>query len=95
MFHIVYTKLAVKDISHLKSSHLDGKGGKLVEILREDPFRVPPRYEGLVGNLQGYFSRRINLQHRLVYQVFREPCEYKGIRYEGTVKIIRMWTHYE
>ena len=51
--------------------------------------------EGLLGNLQGFFSRRINIQHRLVYQVFHGACEYKGVVYEGTVKIVRMWTHYE
>lgn len=95
MFHIVYTKQAVKDISHLKAAHLDEKAKRLIQILREDPFLNHPLHKVLVGIFQGYFSRHINLQHRLVYQVFREPCEYKGTRYEGTVKIIRMWTHYE
>ena len=52
-------------------------------------------YEALVGNLQGVYSRRINIQHRLVYQVYSEPVEWNGMRYDGTVKIIRMWTHYD
>ena len=57
--------------------------------------QTPPSYEGLVGNLQGFYSRRINIQHRLVYQVFPEPVTVSGIEYDGTVKIVRMWTHYD
>ena len=74
---------------------IDVKAKELIGVLRKDPFFVPPPYEGLLGNLQGFFSRRINIQHRLVYQVFHGACEYKGVVYEGTVKIVRMWTHYE
>ena len=95
MYRIVYEKQAVKDITTLKSVRLDGKAKKLVELLKENPFQNPPPYEALVGNLQGVYSRRINIQHRLVYQVYNESVELNGIRYEGTVKIIRMWTHYE
>ena len=95
MFYITYTKQALKDIPRLKSAHLDVKAKELIGVLRKDPFFVPPPYEGLLGNLQGFFSRRINIQHRLVYQVFHGACEYKGVVYEGTVKIVRMWTHYE
>ena len=95
MYRIVYEKQAVKDIKNLKSVRLDGKAKKLVELLKENPFQNPPPYEALVGNLQGVYSRRINIQHRLVYQVYNESVELNGIRYEGTVKIIRMWTHYE
>lgn len=95
MYRIVYEKQAVKDIKNLKSVRLDGKPRKLVELLKENPFQNPPPYEALVGNLQGVYSRRINIQHRLVYQVYNESVELDGIRYEGTVKIIRMWTHYE
>lgn len=95
MYRIVYEKQAVKDIKNLKSVRLDVKAKKLVELLKENPFQNPPSYEALVGNLQGVYSRRINIQHRLVYQVYNESVELDGIRYEGTVKIIRMWTHYE
>lgn len=95
MYRIVYEKQAVKDIKNLKSVRLDVKAKKLVELLKENLFQNPPPYEALVGNLQGVYSRRINIQHRLVYQVYNESVELNGIRYEGTVKIIRMWTHYE
>lgn len=95
MYRIVYEKQAVKDIKNLKSVRLDVKAKKLVELLKENPFQNPPPYEALVGNLQGVYSRRINIQHRLVYQVYNEFVELNGIRYEGTVKIIRMWTHYD
>lgn len=95
MYRIVYEKQAVKDIKNLKSVRLDVKAKKLVELLKENPLQNPPPYEALVGNLQGVYSRRINIQHRLVYQVYNESVELDGIRYEGTVKIIRMWTHYE
>lgn len=95
MYRIVYEKQAVKDIKNLKSSGLDKKAKKLIEIVKQNPFQTPPAYEGLVGNLSGYYSRRINIQHRLVYQVYAEPIEIDGTEYEGTVKVIRMWTHYD
>ena len=95
MFRIVYEKQAAKDIKNLKSSGLDKKAKELIEIIRDNPFQTPPVYEGLVGNLQGYYSRRINIQHRLVYQVYAEPIVIDGVQYQGTVKIIRMWTHYD
>ena len=95
MFRIVYEKQAAKDIKNLKSAGLDKKAKELIEIIRENPFQTPPVYEGLVGNLQGYYSRRINIQHRLVYQVYAEPIAIDGVEYQGTVKIIRMWTHYD
>ena len=86
MYSIVYTKKAAADIANLKAAKLDAKAKALIEILREDPYRTPPPCEKLQGDLQGAFSRRINLKHRLVYQVYDE---------EKTVKIISMWTHYE
>lgn len=95
MFRIVYEKQAAKDIKNLKSAGLDKKAKELIEIIRDNPFQTPPSYEGLVGNLQGYYSRRINIQHRLVYQVYVEPVTIDGVEYQGTVKIIRMWTHYD
>ena len=86
MYRIVYTRDAVKDIPKLKATHLDAKAKALIELLRENPYQSPPGYEKLVGDLQGLFSRRINIQHRLVYQVLEE---------EKTVKIVSLWTHYE
>ena len=86
MYRIVYTKTAVKDIPKLKAAHLEEKAKALIEVLRENPFQSPPSYEKLVGELQGLYSRRINLQHRLVYEVLEE---------ENTVKIVSLWTHYE
>ena len=95
MYRIVYDKQAIKDIKNLKSVRLDEKAKKLIEVIKDNPFRNPPPYETLVGNLQGVYSRRINIQHRLVYQVYNDPVELDGIKYAGTVKIIRMWTHYD
>ena len=95
MFKIVYEKHAGKDVKKIKAAGLDKKAKELIEIIRENPFQTPPVYEGLVGNLQGYYSRRINIQHRLVYQVYSESFVEGGTEYEGTVKIIRMWTHYD
>lgn len=86
MYRIVYTKAAVKQIPNLKSAKLDGKVKKLIAVLENDPFQNPPPYEKLVGDLKTAYSRRINVQHRLVYQVYEQ---------EQIVKIISMWTHYE
>lgn len=95
MYRIVFEKQAVKDIKNLKRAHLDKKAKKMIEILRDNPFKKPPEFEKLVGNLQGAYSRRINIKHRLIYQVYNDPIEVNGIKYEGTVKIIRLWTHYD
>lgn len=86
MYKIVYTKKAVSDIPKLKSANLDKKAKMLVDVLRENPYQIPPTFEKLQGDLQGTFSRRINIKHRLVYQVYEE---------EKTVKIISLWSHYE
>ena len=83
---VVFTRQAQKDAKRLSASALRPKAEKLLAILAEDPFRNPPPYESLVGNIQGAISRRINIQHRLVYQVLAA---------ERTVKVLRMWTHYE
>lgn len=95
MFYVVYDKQATKDIKNLKAAGLDKKARQLIEIIKGDPFQTPPTYERLVGVLQGFYSRRINIQHRLVYQVYAEPVIVDGTAYEGTIKIIRLWTHYE
>lgn len=86
MYTIVYTKKAAADISKLKLAKLDTKAKALIEILRENPYQTPPPYEKLIGDLQGAYSRRINVKHRLVYEVLEEV---------NTVKIISLWTHYE
>ena len=83
---LVYTKQAQKDAKKLAASGLKAKTQELLDAPEENPFKNPPPYEKLVGDLAGAYSRRINIQHRLVYQVLKE---------ERTVKIIRMWTHYE
>ena len=85
-WRLVYTRQAQKDARKLSSSGLKAKAQELLEILREDPYRSPPPFEKLVGDLSGAFSRRINIQHRLVYQIQDEG---------KMVKVIRMWTHYE
>jgi len=85
-WELYFTKQAQKDAKKLASSNLRPSAERLLEILRSDPFQDPPPYEKLVGDLAGAYSRRINIQHRLVYQV------YGKLR---AVKIIRMWTHYE
>jgi toxin YoeB len=85
-WRIVYAPQAAKDAKKLKRSGLKPKAEALLEILRSSPFQSPPPFEELVGDLAGAFSRRINIQHRLVYQVLRR---------ERVVKVIRMWTHYE
>lgn len=93
MYLIVYEKQAVKDIPRLKAAKLDKKAQALIEILKENP--VKPPCEALVGNLSGLYSRRINIQHRLVYEIIEEDVTKDGVEYQGVVKIIRMWTHYE
>jgi toxin YoeB len=95
MWYIEFSSQARKDAKYLKAAHLDTKAKALIELLRADPFAKPPRYEALVGNLSGYCSRRINIQHRLVYLVCQEPFTSNGAHYEGRVKVLRMWTHYD
>ncbi len=86
MWRVVFTKQAQKDAKKLSTAGLRPKAEKLIEILRENPYQTPPPFEKLLGDLSGAFSRRINIQHRLVYQILDD---------EKVVKIIRMWTHYE
>ena len=86
MWEIVYTKQAQKDAKKLSSNSLRSKAEQLLKILKQNPWQKPPPYEKLIGDLAGAYSRRINIQHRMVYQIVKE---------EKVVKIIRMWTHYE
>jgi len=85
-WELFYTKQAQKDAKKLASSNLRAQAERLLEILKKDPFANPPPFEKLLGDLEGAYSRRINIQHRLVYQVYSE---------KKAVKILRMWTHYE
>ena len=86
MWNIYYTKLAQKDARKLALSGLKNKAEELLRVISENPYQNPPPYEKLVGDLSGALSRRINIQHRLVYQVNEQ---------EKSVKILRLWTHYE
>jgi len=85
-WNLVYTRQAQKDAKRLAASGLREKAQKLLDLVANDPFSKPPPFEKLVGDLTGAYSRRINVQHRLVYQVIPES---------RTVKVLRMWTHYE
>lgn len=95
MYRIVFEKQALKDLDKLKAANISNKAKILIDIMKENPYQNPPRYEKLVGNLDGLYSRRINIQHRLVYQVYSDPITMNGIEYQWTIKIIRMWTHYD
>lgn len=85
-WRLVYTKQARKDAKKLAASGLNAKAQELLQVIENDPFARPPPFERLVGDLEGSDSRRINIQHRLVYQVLPD---------EGVVKILRLWTHYQ
>jgi len=85
-WRLVFTKQAQKDARNLSSAGLKDKAQQLLSVLADNPFQTPPPYEKLVGDLSGAYSRRINIQHRLVYQV---------VESERTVKVLRMWSHYE
>ncbi len=85
-WRVVFTKQAQKDAKKLSASGLRDKAEQLLLVLKNNPYQTPPPFEKLVGDLSGAYSRRINIQHRLVYQVLEE---------EQTVKVLRLWTHYE
>ena len=85
-WRLVYTKQAQRDAKKLSSSGLKPRAEELLDLIAEDPYRRPPPFEKLVGDLTGAYSRRLNIQHRLVYQVLDE---------DRVVKVLRMWTHYE
>jgi Txe/YoeB family toxin of toxin-antitoxin system len=86
MWRVVFTKQARKDAKKMSSAGLRPKTETLLDILREDPYQTPPPFEKLIGDLAGAYSRRNNIQHRLVYQIIDEV---------NVVKVLRMWTHYE
>jgi len=86
MWEVVFAKAAVKDAKKLVAAGLKAKAQELLDVLASDPFQNPPPFEKLVGDLEGSYSRRINIQHRLVYEVFKK---------EHVVRVLRMWSHYE
>jgi len=86
VYSIVYTKKSTADIQNLKAAKLEKKAKALLDLIKNNPFQTPPPYEKLQGDLQGAYSRRINIKHRLVYEVFEN---------EKIIKIISLWTHYE
>ena len=86
IWELVYTKQAQKDAKKLSASGLKDKAQKILEILKVNPYQNPPPYEKLIGDLSGAYSRRINIQHRVVYQVYEK---------EKVIKVIRLWTHYD
>lgn len=86
MYHIKYTKQAVKDVDLIKRAGLAGKVQRLISIVKNNPYQNPPPYEKLTGDLKDMYSRRINIQHRFVYEVYED---------QRVVKIIRLWKHYE
>ncbi|MGP1440925.1 MAG: Txe/YoeB family addiction module toxin [Treponema sp.] len=86
MWNVIYSRQSIKDSKKIEQSNLKQTVKKLIEVIKNDPFQNPPPYEKLVGDLKGKYSRRINVQHRLVYEVFEK---------ENIVRILRMWTHYE
>lgn len=85
-WRVVFARHAVKDAKKVSAAGLKGKAQELLDVLAGDPFQNPPPFEKLVGDLEGAYSRRINIQHRLVYEVFKK---------EKTVRVLRMWSHYE
>ena len=85
-WEVVFAKAAVKDAKKLVAAGLKSKAQELLDVLANDPFQNPPPFEKLVGDLEGAYSRRINIQHRLVYEVFKK---------EHAVRVLRMWSHYE
>ncbi|BAH06867.1 Txe/YoeB family addiction module toxin [Clostridium kluyveri] len=85
-YRVVFTKQAVKDAKKLDACGLDKKAKELLKIMIKNPYQIPPKYEKLVVDLKGIYSRRINIQHRLVYEVLEE---------EKMIKVLRMWSHYE
>jgi toxin YoeB len=85
-YRLVYTRQAKKDAKELKGTHMAKQAKELLEIISENPFTDPPPFVALVGDLRGAYSRRINIQHRLVYSVVEDA---------GVIKVLRLWTHYE
>lgn len=86
MFRVIFTNAALKDVAKLKAARLDNNAKALIEIIKNNPYQIPPPYEKLLGSLSGLYSRRINIKHKLVYEVYES---------EGVIKILSLWSHYE
>ena len=86
MFRVIFTNAALKDVAKLKAARLDNNAKALIEIIKNNLYQIPPPYEKLLGSLSGLYSRRINIKHRLVYEVYES---------EGVIKILSLWSHYE
>ena len=86
MFRVIFSNAALKDVAKLKAARLDNNAKALIEIIKNNPYQIPPPYEKLLGSLSGLYSRRINIKHRLVYEVYES---------EGVIKILSLWSHYE
>ena len=86
MYRVFFSSQSLKDLQKLKSLNLSKKAKDLIEIIKQNPYQTPPPFEKLRGNLEGFFSRRINIQHRLIYQVLED---------EKMVKVLRLWSHYK
>ena len=98
MYLVRFSKQAEKDMILLKESGQESKAKELLNMIRENPFQYPPKYEILSLDLRGCISRRINIQHRLVYEIYRNTEKFlspDGRPYDGIIRVIRMWTHYE
>jgi Txe/YoeB family toxin of toxin-antitoxin system len=98
IYKVILSRQAAKDFSKIKQAGYGKKVKELIDIVTSNPYQTPPRYEKLVGDLQGYYSRRINEQHRFVYDVQANVSNLKddnGNLYKGIVHVLRMWTHYE
>jgi len=98
MYKVILTQQAFKDLEKLKRAGYSKKAKELTEVVEENPYQNPPPYEKLVGDLQGFYSRRINDQHRYTYQVLpntKNLSDSSGNPYKGIVHVLRMWTHYE
>ncbi|MCD8103726.1 MAG: Txe/YoeB family addiction module toxin [Lachnospiraceae bacterium] len=97
-YQVRFSRQAQKDKQLIQGAGLERKARELIKIISEEPFRNPPPYEKLIGNFAGCYSRRINLQHRFVYEVLENTeqlTDENGVKYEGIVRVLRMWTHYE
>lgn len=98
MYKVVLSRQAVKDFDKAKQAGYGKKIKELIDITSDNPYQTPPRYEKLAGDLQGYYSRRINDQHRFIYDIqpnINNLTNQNGDPYKGVVHVLRMWTHYE
>ena len=97
-YKVIFSRQAFKDLQKLKQSGLARQAKEITEILMKNPYQTPPRFEKLAGDLCDYFSRRINIQHRYIYQIIPNDDrlhDENGVMYVGIVHVLRMWTHYE